>query len=184
MRQLLNTVFKCLAEVKLVGRSPNFPFLHKIACQPFSSALGPHKPSWVSNSSAVVLVKLKTEFPHSFLVLVLCREVWGFKTLLNEKTEVGEKCWISSKVNGKTFTVFTGRNTWIHGHKTEDRQIVGCVKLGTSIEHKKTSNSHTMPSKLSVCSRTLQKYELKEGELQKFDLLMLMLEQLERSVQM
>lgn len=106
MRELLNTVFKYLAKVELVGCSPNFPFLHKIACQPFSSALGPHKPSWVSNGSAVVLVKLKTEFPHSFLVLVLCREVWGFKTLLNEKTEVGEKCWKSSKSNGKNFRFY------------------------------------------------------------------------------
>lgn len=85
MGQLLNTVFKCLAEFKLVGCSPDFLFLHKIACQPFSSSLEPRKPSWVSNGSVVVLVKLKTEFSHSFLLLVFYREVWGFKTLLNEK---------------------------------------------------------------------------------------------------
>lgn len=56
------------------------------------------------------------------------------------------------------------------------------VKLGTSRKHKKTSSSHTMPSKLSVFSSTHQKYELKEGKLLKFDLLTLMLEQQEPSV--
>lgn len=70
MRQLLYSAFKYLAKVKLVGHSENFPFLHNAACQHFSGALGPHKPSRVSSGSAVVLLKLKTDFPESFLVLV------------------------------------------------------------------------------------------------------------------
>lgn len=39
---------------------------------------------------------------------------------------------------------------------------MGYAKLGTISKHKKTSNS-----KLSVCSSTLWKYELKGGKLQK-----------------
>lgn len=79
---------------------------------------------------------------------------------------------------------FIGRETWICAHKAEEGQFVGYIKLGTSSKYMKTSNSHTMPSKLSAFSSTLQKYQLKKGKLQKFDLLMLMLEQLEPSVQM
>lgn len=75
-----------------------------------------------------------------------------------KKTEAGEKCWKSSEV--KTFPFFIGRAIWIHGHKAEVGEIVGSIKLGTSSKHKKTSNSHTMTSKLSVCSSTLQKYEI------------------------
>lgn len=61
--------------------------------------------------------------------------------------------------------------------------MVGCIKLGTSSKHKKTFNTHTVLSKLSFCSSTLQKYESKERKLLKFDLLMFVLEQLGPSVQ-
>lgn len=64
-------MFMYLAEIKLVDCSPNFSFLLKTSCQPFSSALCLHKPSWISNGLADVLVKLKTEFPPSFFSVSL-----------------------------------------------------------------------------------------------------------------